>query len=136
IAGRAAEIWSAQRRAARFCGDTLWDLLDFAGVLGATTRDSAVALAADAIASALRPGAGAVLAAAQRGPGLDRCGGLSLYLPALSEVSPFYADLAFARRVEQPAWPQLLSAYRQALDRNAAAPAAAAVLPRPGGALA
>jgi hypothetical protein len=135
IAGRAAEVWSAQRRAARFCGDTLWDLLDLAGVLGATTRDAAVGQAAAALAAALRPGAGAIVAAAQRGPGLARCGGLSVYLPALREVSPFYAELAFARRQERPAWPGFLNAYRQVLSRSPVA-AGAAVVPRPGGALA
>lgn len=112
LAARAPEIWAAQRRALRFCQDTLWDLRDFAERLAATSADPVLTAAATQVAARLAVGSGPLLAAMHRGPGLERCGGLSVYLPALQDVSPFYAELAFAAAHR---WPAFLAAYRRAL---------------------
>jgi hypothetical protein len=120
IADRIGEIWEAQFNSARFYDDSLWDLLHFGSELRRLTTDSAVARAADGVCSALRPGIGPVIAEAHRGAKVARCGGVSAYLPALTDVSVYYPNLAFAR---DRRWLPFLRAYRDAL-RPAARPAA------------
>lgn len=127
IAERVGEIWQAQLKSARFCNDSLWDLLHFGSELRELTADAAVARAAEGVCQALRPGAGPVIAEAHRGAAVARCGGLSAYLPALTDVSPCYPELAFAR---DRRWLGFVRAYRQAL-RSAAPPVAAAAPPTP-----
>jgi cysteine peptidase C11 family protein len=110
---RAPEIWAAQRSSTRFCGDTVWDLLHFSAALRLATASPAMRDAATRIGQALAPGAGPIVAEAHSGRAVERCGGLSVYLPALREISPYYEELAFAR--DQP-WLGFLRAYREALQ--------------------
>lgn len=113
IRERAPEIWAAQRSSTRFCADTVWDLLHFSAALRLATASPPMREAAARIGQALAPGAGPIVAEAHAGRTVERCGGLSVYLPALREISPYYEELAFAR--DQP-WLEFLRAYREALQ--------------------
>jgi Clostripain family len=129
IADRIGEIWEAQFNSARFYDESLWDLLHFASELRRLTTDSTVARAAEGVCSALQPGNGPVIAEAHHGARVARCGGVSAYLPALTDVSVYYPDLAFAR---DHRWLPFLRAYRNAL-RPAARPAVPPTPPSPPG---
>lgn len=106
----AAEIWGAQRRAARFWHNTLWDAAHFCQELEARTAAEPVKRAAAAVRAALAPGSGRpVLAEGHRGAKVDRCGGVSLYfVPPLTAISRYYPELAFAR---EHRWLEMLKAY-------------------------
>ena len=112
MAARAPEIWSAQRRSTNFCEGTSWDLLHWASELRGLTADSEVAAAAGAVCAALAPGRGPVVAEAHAGAGVERCGGVNAYLPALRTISPYYSELAFAR---DHRWLEFVGAYQRAL---------------------
>jgi len=109
----AAEIWSAQRKAARFWHNTLWDLAHFCQELENATTSEAVRASAAAVRAALAPGAGRpILAESHRGPKVDRCAGVNLYLvPPLTAISRYYSDLAFTRDTR---WLEMLEAYHAA----------------------
>lgn len=130
IVERIGEIWQAQLNSARFAGDSLWDLLHLGSELRKLTADAAVARAAEGVCAALRPGAGPVIAEAHRGAAVADCGGLSAYLPALTDVSLSYPELAFAR---DRSWLEFLRTYRRALAPAAPPPAvpASPTPPRP-----
>jgi hypothetical protein len=104
------KIWEAQRRSARFWHNTLWDLNHFCLELESLTARTPTRRAAEAVRKALRKGsARPVLAEAHRGAGLDKCGGLSIYLPALTQPSRYYKDLAFA---QDHRWDEMLTTYQ------------------------
>ncbi len=104
-----SQVWTAQRRSARFWHNTLWDIAHFSEELSRATRDRATRQAAQDVRAALRPGPGRfVVTEAHNGPGVRRCGGVTVYLPAMTDVSRYYGELAYAR---DHRWLALLRAY-------------------------
>jgi hypothetical protein len=104
-------LWKAQKRSTGFFEHTLWDL---DGLCAALAADSApaVADAARQVRTALAPGPGsAVVAARARGKRVEKCGGVSVYLPLGAAISPFYGEVDFARANR---WSRLLDAYGHA----------------------
>ena len=102
------QIWQAQYQSARFFHNTLWDIADFCAQLRKLSRDPKVRAAAGDVLTALGAGPGRfVLAEAHAGAGVARCAGASIYLPALVDVSRYYAELEFAKAHH---WPALLDA--------------------------
>lgn len=89
----------------------LWDL----GALAAALQRSndvadSVKSAAGAALGALEPGTGAVLAEGHQGAWFDGTRGVSIYLPVVRRISPWYPALAFA---EDSHWNEMLVAYRR-----------------------
>jgi hypothetical protein len=89
----------------------LWDL----GAVAATIQQSSdvadsVKSTARDVVGALQPGAGAVLAEGHQGAWFDSTRGVSIYLPVVARISPWYPTLAFANDTQ---WDEMLVAYRQ-----------------------
>jgi hypothetical protein len=90
----------------------LWDLGAIAGRLSESANVSdGVKASATALGKALTPGA-TILAEGHRGKWFDETRGVSVYLmpPRLQRLSPYYADLAFAK---QSHWLDMLTAYHR-----------------------
>ncbi len=106
-------LWSAQREAARFWHNTLWDVTHFCEELEKATASQAVREASQAVRASLEPGPeNFILAERHSGDKVARCGGLTIYLISpLTDISRFYADLEFARKHR---WLQMLKAYHAA----------------------
>ena len=106
----ASDIWGAQRRAAHFWQNTLWDAAHFCLELENRSSLGPVRAAAAELRSALVPGDGRPLVAeGHRGNKVEHCGGLSLYLvPPLIRISPYYRELAFAH---DHRWLEMLEGY-------------------------
>jgi hypothetical protein len=104
------KIWTAQRKSARFWYNTLWDIANFSEELGKVTRDKVVRQAAREARAALQQSTGKfVIAEAHNGPGVSRCGGVTIYLPSvLVGISRYYGDLSFAKDHH---WLAMLKAY-------------------------
>lgn len=109
----APEIWSAQRRSARFWRNTLWDAAHFCRELESVTVSGPVRSSAAAVRAALVPGPGRPVAAeGHAGAKVEHCAGVNLYLvPPLTRISPFYRELAFSRDTR---WLDLLEGYHAA----------------------
>ena len=89
----------------------LWDL----GAVTANLQRSpdaadTVSIASGNVLAALQPGTGAVLAEGHQGAWFDGTRGVSIYLPVLARISPWYSELAFAHDTH---WAEMLAAYRQ-----------------------
>lgn len=105
----AMELWAAQRRSASFYYKSLWDIAHFCQALETTSAHDHVRRAAEAVRAALQPGSkGFVSAEAHRGAKVERCGGVSIYLPPLVQVSRFYEELDYAR---DHRWLPMLEGY-------------------------
>lgn len=105
----AGSVWRAQRASARFWGNTLWDIKQFAEELRRFASTGEIAARAAEVTAALAVGEGLVLAETHRGETVAECGGLSIYLlPPITPISRFYGDLTFAR---EHAWHGFLRAY-------------------------
>ena len=103
------DVVKAERRAARFYGNTLWDIAHFCEELGAITVDPGVQAATAEVRAALQPGAGRfVVAEAHNGEPVAKCGGTTIYFAPMTEVSPYYDELAFA---QERRWRPMLTAY-------------------------
>lgn len=89
----------------------LWDLGAVAAALAASNDVSpTVKDAARDTVEALKPGAGAVLAEGHEGQWFDGTFGVSIYLPVVNRISPWYPKVAFAADTQ---WDEMLVAYRQ-----------------------
>ncbi len=108
--GVATEIWTAQRKSARFYHNTLWDINHFCEELGNSTSAGTVRQATQDVRAALQAGPGRfVIAESHHGPRVDHCGGISVYLlPPLAEISDYYADLGYAK---EHRWLSMLRQY-------------------------
>lgn len=106
----AGEIWRSQRLSARFAHNTLWDIANFCGQIGAGSVSEPIQEAASSVRAALAPGQESpVLAEAHHGATVEHCGGVNLYLvPPLVRISPYYRELAFA---QDRHWLEMLEAY-------------------------
>ena len=104
------ELWSAQRRSARFFKNTLWDVADLCTELEQNSTNADARQAAADVRAALQPGPDRfILAEAHNGDAVARCGGVTIYLlPPLTDVSRYYADLEFAKNHR---WLAMLEAY-------------------------
>ena len=122
IARNSGPLWAAQestqkvesRKGARTPSKFDFHLWDFGAVAAAIQQSSDVAdsvksAAHDAL-GALQPGAGAVLAEGHHGAWFDGTRGVSIYLPVVARISPWYPTLAFATDTQ---WDEMLTAYRQ-----------------------
>jgi len=110
---RAHELWTAQRGAAHFWHNTLWDIAHFCEQLEKGAGSGAVRKAALRARQALQPGEGGfVLAEAHRGEKVSRCCGVTVYLlPPLAGISRYYGELAYAKGHR---WASMLEAYHAA----------------------
>ncbi len=100
----------AQRQSANFFYKTLWDINHFCEALGEFASPE-VCDAAAAVRDALQPGMDRLVAhIAHNGQRVERCGGVSIYLPAQVDVSRYYAELEFTKNNR---WPELLQAYME-----------------------
>ncbi|MEO8286251.1 MAG: clostripain-related cysteine peptidase [Chloroflexota bacterium] len=107
----ADDIWSALRRSLYFYDKTLWDMSCFSEEL-ASNGNAAVKAATKAVNVALKPADdGFVISESHSGTRMDRCRGVTIYVPALPEISPYYADLEYAK---EHRWLDLLKAYKGA----------------------
>ncbi|KRF42161.1 clostripain-related cysteine peptidase [Terrabacter sp. Soil810] len=117
-------LWSAQhatqqvesRKGARAPSKFDYHLWDLGAIAEAIrlSNDAAdtVRRAAHDVHDGLRPGAGAVLAEGHLGSWFDGTRGVSIYLPVVERISPWYAELTFPNDTH---WGDLLAAYRQQL---------------------
>lgn len=100
-------MWAAQRRAPSFWDGSLRDVLSLCR--GLEGRGERVHAAARALRLALAPGPGrAVIADRRRGEKVERCGGLSIYLPSGGQISRYYEAVEFARKTQ---WLAFLRRY-------------------------
>jgi hypothetical protein len=107
-------VQKAHARATRFMFDMV-DLKSFCEQLAATDVSDELKGACQTVVTAHQPGGYVdyVVAEGHLGPTVQDCGGISVYLPSpLSNISRYYADLAFAKDL---GWDDFLGAYRQAL---------------------
>lgn len=103
-------LWNAMFRTTRFWGNTLIDIPQFCEELEKQPVSPAVRKASRATRKALTPGASRfVIAERHNGKKVERCGGVTIYLPALNGMSRFYTDLAYASKHQ---WVKLLEAYQ------------------------
>jgi hypothetical protein len=108
----ATRLLRAHTRSVRFDG-ALIDLKTFCEQVRAQPFASAVKTAAKKVLDALKPGGPLVVANANLGERVERCGGVTAYLPApTDEISPYYKDLRFAQR---HGWDEFLRSYRRAV---------------------
>jgi hypothetical protein len=105
----ATELWNAQRKSAHFFQNTLWDIAHLCEVLEESTGGARMIEVAKVVREAIEAGPDkCVIAAETHGDPVNRCGGVSVYIPPLTEISRYYGDLDFAK---QYSWPKLLQAY-------------------------
>ena len=105
------EIWKAQKKAARFCHNTLWDISDFCGELAKGTSHDSVKRMAEDVQTALQRGPGRfVIAESHSGNSVKNCGGTTIYFvpPGVSSISQYYADLDYTHKHR---WLPFLKAY-------------------------
>ncbi len=102
------ELWSAQRLAANFWHNTLWDMAHLCEELEKLTSDDAVRQSARGVRTAMQPGAGNfVVAESHHGSEVEQCGGATIYLPAWN-ISRYYGDLDYAK---DHRWLEMLRKY-------------------------
>jgi len=106
------EVNFAQYDCSPFWDGTLFDIAEFTVRLGGNFTDPALLQAAQEVRQSLQPGTGRlVMKEASFGPKLDKCAGLSIYLPERRRqmrISPYYSEVAFAK---QHHWLAMLQAY-------------------------
>ena len=108
----ATRLLRAHARSARFDGGLI-DLKTLCENVRAQPFESAVKTAAKRVLDALKPGGAFVVANANLGDSVERCGGVTAYLPSpTDEISPYYKRLRFAQR---HGWDDFLRAYRRAV---------------------
>ncbi|HEX6025826.1 MAG TPA: clostripain-related cysteine peptidase [Solirubrobacter sp.] len=108
----AARLLRAHTRSVRFEGD-LVDLKTFCEQIRKQPFDASVKAPAKKVLDALAVGGEFMVANSTLGPSVERCGGVTAYLPSpTDEISPFYKDLQFAKR---HGWDEFLRSYRRAV---------------------
>lgn len=102
----ASVVWNSQRATQHFFSGTLWDIGDLGVNLKHHAISEAVRVAAQRTVEHLTPGpTNLVLAESHIGPKVQRCTGISIYMPSIESMSQFYDELDFAR---DHGWSQLL----------------------------
>jgi hypothetical protein len=108
----ATRLLRAHTRSARFEGDLI-DVKTFCEQVRSQPFASPVKTAAKKVLDALEPGGTFVVANSSLGPSVERCGGVTAYLPApTDEISPYYKDLRLAAK---HGWDEFLRSYRRAV---------------------
>jgi hypothetical protein len=108
----ATRLLRAHTRSARFDGDLI-DLKTLCEQVRTQPFEATVKTAAKKVLDALAPGGDLVVANSNLGDRVERCGGVTAYLPApTDEISPYYKDLRFA---ERHGWDEFLRSYRRAV---------------------
>jgi len=103
-------LWNAMFRTTRFWGDTLLDITHFCEELEQQAISPVTRQASQQARAALAQGADRfVVAKGHNGKKVARCGGVTIYLPALKGMSRFYPELAFA---SQHRWVKVVEAYQ------------------------
>ncbi|HST04343.1 MAG TPA: clostripain-related cysteine peptidase [Chloroflexia bacterium] len=109
--GAADAVWNALRRSLYFYDKTLWDISSFSEELS-SDGDSSIKKAVNAVSDALKPSdTGFVVAESHSKGRLEKCRGVTVYVPALCDISPYYSDLDFAKEHD---WLKMLEAYKSA----------------------
>jgi hypothetical protein len=109
--GAADAVWNALRRSLYFYDKTLWDISSFSEELS-SDGDSSIKKAVNAVSDALKPSdSGFVVAESHSKGRLEKCRGVTVYVPALCDISPYYSDLDFAKEHD---WLKMLEAYKSA----------------------
>lgn len=95
-----AKIRDAQIDSAHFLDNTLWDIAHLSDELARRTRCSkALGQAIKDVRSALKPGAGRlIMAEGHNGSKVERCKGVTIYLPLMTEISEYYPEVDFAQK--------------------------------------
>jgi hypothetical protein len=113
-----AKYWLGEslfRTKARFRRNTLWDIAEVCQELATEAEDDDIQQAAEAVRAAVQPQSNTfVIAEAHNGPKVERCGGVTLYLPPrilIERVSPYYKDVDYAKKHK---WLAMLEAYHLA----------------------
>jgi len=102
-------VWNALRKSLYFYDKTLWDISCFTEEL-ASQGDNTIKKAADAVSAALQPSdTGFVVAEAHDGERMERCKGVTIYVPALCDISPYYNELDYAKKHR---WLKMLKEYK------------------------
>ena len=105
----AARLLRAHTRSVRFDGDLI-DLKTFCEQVRKQPFAASVKTPAKRVLDALAVGGDLVVANSTLGPKVERCGGVTAYLPApTDEISPYYKDLKFA---ERHGWDEFLRSYQ------------------------
>ena len=109
LPGVKMEIWNAQTKSASFYDYTMWDIADFCVALEKFTTAAPIKQAAQEVRAALTTGTGNfVFSESHYGATVERCGGVTIYLPAPPPgISRYYTDLDFAKH----RWSVFLQAY-------------------------
>ena len=108
----ATKLLRAHSRSTRFEGD-LVDLKSLCEHVRAQAFGAPVKDAARRVLEALKPGGEYVVANGHLGEPVERCGGVTAYMPApTDEISRYYKDLRFA---ERHGWDEFLRSYRRAV---------------------
>jgi hypothetical protein len=106
------EVNFAQYDCSPFWDGTLFDIAEFCLQLGSSFTDPVLLQAAQEVRQSLQPGTGKlVMKEASMGSKLEKCAGLSIYLPERRRqmrISPDYSHVEFAR---QHHWLNMLKAY-------------------------
>jgi hypothetical protein len=90
-------LWDALFSTTSFYGGTLMDIPHLCKELEKQPASEAVHQASKQVRAALAQGAGRfVVAEGHNGKSVANCGGVSIYLPMLKDMSRFYPELAFA----------------------------------------
>lgn len=106
------EVNFSQYDCSPFWDGTLFDIAEFSVRLGSNFTDPTLLQAAQEVRQSLQPGTGRlIMKEASLGSKLDKCAGLSIYLPERRRqmrISPYYSDVEFAK---QHHWLAMLQAY-------------------------
>jgi len=97
---------------AKFYYNTLWDVANLCEELAVKTKDDVIRQSANEVRAKLQPNNKSfVIAEAHNGTKVERCGGVTIYLPprVLSQISRYYGDLAYAK---DHRWLAMLQAYQ------------------------
>jgi hypothetical protein len=105
------KIRDAQLSSSNFHNYTLWDIAHFSRRLVYRSKDKVLRDVVENVQRALTQGAGKFVVAKRcNGADLENCKGVSIYLPLLTDVSDYYAQLDFAN---QHRWAAMLRAYHR-----------------------
>ncbi|HST03329.1 MAG TPA: clostripain-related cysteine peptidase [Chloroflexia bacterium] len=106
----AFDLWRALKKTTSFYEGTVWDIGGLCAHLGAESN-TALRAAAQLAQVSVKPGAGNfIIAQSHQGAALQKCCGLSVYIPPNTEVSRFYKDLDFAKKHR---WFSMLEKYQK-----------------------
>jgi len=106
-----SKMREAQFDSSSFNNYTLWDIADFFAKLAKRSRDKKLRQAVEELKAALTPGPdGFIISEDHNGSAVKNCKGLSIYLPLMTKVSPYYDELDYSINHR---WMEMLKAYKK-----------------------